>query len=257
LTIGILLWFVAVPGTATSGDDFLIPGADFSQLVFKEGAWCRYLVLDQALGQTDSTEVYVGVPASEMTPRGRAFWVELASKPIGTGNEGGEVLKLLVLESIRDFSEGDSVGKLVLRLYIKKGARPAEEEDPEQYEDFALIVPSAESSWESSPDVLVKTAAGEFRCTKKSRSVRDKQEIPTGKVKIIKKSRDDYTVWFCDEIPVFRMAKCVIERSRETDMVPRIAGIPVSGRKHSATAAELTGLGFDAKPILSHGSAGR
>jgi hypothetical protein len=246
-----------IPGAARSAENFLIPGADFSQLVLKEGAWCRYIVLDEALGQTDSTDVYVGVPAGEMTPRGGAFWVELASKPVGAGDEAATVLKLLVLEAITELSRGDSFGDYVLRLYIKKGARPVEEEDPARYEDFSLIVPTAESSWDSSPDVPVTVMGGNFTCTKKTRSVREEQEIPTGKLVLVKKLRDDYTVWFCSEIPVFRMAKCVIERSRETYTVPRITGVPISGQKNSRTTAELTGFGFDAKPVLPLGSSNR
>jgi hypothetical protein len=248
---------LAIPGTAASAENFLIPGADLSQLVLKEGAWCRYLVIDEALGQTDSTVVYVGVPASEMTQKGGAFWVELASKPKGGGEEDGEVLKLLVLEAISGLSQGDSVGAYVLRLYIKKGARPVEEEDPSRYEDFSLIVPTAESSWEISPDVPTEVLGESLTCTKKTRSVREDKEIPTGKLSLVKKARDDYSVWFCDEIPVFRMARCVIERSRHTYTVPRIAGVPVSGEKNSRTTAELVEFGFDAKPVLPHGSPSR
>lgn len=257
MTIGIFLCFSVVTGVARSAENFLIPGADLSQLTLSEGAWCRYIVLDEALGQTDSTEVYVGVPASEMTPKGAAFWVELASRSIGAGDEAGEVLKLLVLEAITELSRGDSIGDYVLRLYIKKGARPVEEEDPSRFEDFSLIVPTEESSWDSTSEVPIAVMGGDFTCTKKLRSVREDKEIPTGKLKLVKKARDDYSVWFSNDIPVFRMAKCVIERSRETYTVPRITGIPVSGRKDSRTTAELTGFGFDAKPVLNLNSSNR
>jgi hypothetical protein len=251
LLIWLLMWVLLVPVAGESAENLLVPGADFSQLVVKKGAWCRYVVVDEALGQEDSTEVYVGVSASEATPRGPGFWLELATKPLGTGGDEGQILKLLVLEGITGFSEGDSLGDYVLRLYIKKGTRPIEEVDPKKYEDFSLIVPTAESSWESAEGEAVSTATGRFTCTKKTRAVQDEKEIPTGRVKLIQKSRDDYTVWFSSDVPLFRLVKCVIERSRETDMVPRIAGIPVSGEKYSKTTAELTGFGFDAKPVLS------
>ena len=112
-------------------------------------------------------------------------------------------------------------------------------------------MPSAEELWESSHGVNVVTMGGAFKCTKKTRSAESNQEIPTGNIKLIKKSRDDFAVWFCDEVPVFHLVKCVIERSRETDTVPRITGIPVSGPKYSRTGAELTAFGNDAKPILT------
>ncbi len=257
LIIVCVLSVFAPPVLSQTSDSFLIPGADFSQLVLEAGGWCRYLVVDEALGQADSTEVYIGIPGSEITERGRAYWVELVSTPLPAVSGGGEVIKLLVLEQITEFSDGDSLGQYVLKLYIKKGAQPIEEKDPESYEDFSLIVPTAEALWESSPGTEVSTKGGAFNCTKKTRSAQSNQEIPTGKIKLIKKSRDDYTVWFCNDVPVFRLVKCVIERSRETDTVPRIAGIPVSGPKYSRTEAELTAFGDDATPILGTGDSTR
>jgi hypothetical protein len=248
---GLLVCLLVAAGGAHAAESLLVPGADLSQLVLKKGAWCRYAVVDEALGQKDSTEVYVGVPAAESTPQGPAFWLELASRPLGAGDEEGQILKLLVLEAVTRFSEGDSLGDYVVKFYIKKGTRAVEEADPKTYEDFSLIVPTSESSWETIEEVPTTTRAGEFSCVKKTRVVEENKEIPTGRVKLIKKSRDDYTVWFDNSVPLFRLVKCVIERSRETVMVPRVAGIPVSGTQYSKTTAELTGFGSDAKPVLS------
>jgi len=243
-------WITAYAGTAGAAENLLVPGAEFSQLVLEKGVWCRYVVVDEALGQVDSTELYVGLPAMETTPRGRAYWLEVLSRPVGGGEEEQQILKLLVLEGITGFAEGDSLGDYVLKLYIKKGARPAEEKDPGGYEDFSLIVPTAETSWTTVDGVPAETAVGQFTCTKKTRTVESDQEIPTGKTRLIRKSRDDYTVWFCRDVPVFRLVKCEIERARETEIVPRIPGVPVGGKKQSRTTAELTGFGRDAKPIL-------
>jgi hypothetical protein len=246
----LLVWLSAISPELVCADDFLVPGVDFSKLDLKTGAWCRYLVVDEALDQIDSTEIYVAIPESEMTPQGRAYWVELRSALVGAAPDESEVLKLLILERITEFSEGDLFGDFVLKLYIKRGAGPVENKDPNEYEQFSTIVPTADSSWVTVSDVPAGTSAGNFTCMKKTRSVQTEQEIPTGKVKLIKKARDDYSVWFCADVPVFRMAKCLIERSRETDTVPRLTGIPASGVKESRTAAELVAYGFDAKPIL-------
>ncbi len=246
-----------MPAVSRAAESLLVPGADLSQLVVKKGAWCRYTVVDEALGQKDSTEVYVGVPAAESTARGPAFWLELASRPLGDGEEEAQILKLLVLETVTGFSEGDSLGDYVVKFYIKKGKRAVEEADPKTYEDFSLIVPTPESSWVSAEEVPTTSRAGEFSCVKKTRTVESNREIPTGRVKLIQKSRDDYSVWFDDGVPLFRLVKCVIERSRETEMVPRVAGIPVSGSQYSKTTAELTGFGFSAKPVLPLDHLGR
>jgi hypothetical protein len=135
-------------------------------------------------------------------------------------------------------------------LYNKSGSHPPQEEDPRRYKRFSLVVPTTDSSWVTTPDVPTVTAGGSFTCVKKERVVIDDREILTGKIKLIKKARDDFTVWFCDDIPVFRLARCRIVRVRETDTVPKIAGIPASGKKGSKTTAELVAFGFDAKPIL-------
>ena len=250
------IWFLGLlfvrPAVAEERvDSFIIPGVDISRVTFKEGAWCRYLVVDEALGQIDSTEVYIGVPGQETGEEGVAFWVEVESRPIGAADAEAELMRLLVLESVVRIAQGDSLGKYVLKLYVRSGTRPVREEDPLQYKDFSLVIPTTDTSWDSVAAVPTGTMAGHFSCTKKTRTFRSDKEIPTGNVKLIKKARDDYAVWFCDEVPVFHMAKCEIDRVRETQTQPPIAGIPASGRQNSRTTAEITSFGFDAKPILT------
>ncbi|MEE9270632.1 MAG: hypothetical protein V3V49_10280, partial [Candidatus Krumholzibacteria bacterium] len=193
---------------------------------------------------------YIGVPASEETPAGRAYWVEIETSLRGASAEDREIMKLLVLEAITGFASGDSLGDYVLELYVKSGSRPVQAENPKRLKEVSLNSAGGDSSWVTSDTVAVATLAGEFRCVKKQRTLESRHEIPTGNIKLIKKSRDDYAVWFSRSIPVLHMAKCVIERSRETDTVPRITGIPASGRKSSRTTAEIIAYGYDAGTIL-------
>ena len=235
---------------AASVEGFLVPGVDFAKLTFREGAWCRYAVVDEALGQVDTTDIYVAIVQGLETPRGDAYWVEIESRLRGASEEDREVMKLLVLERITKFSDGDSLGDYVLELYIKNGLQSPRREDPKKYKDFSLVIPTTDSTWQATESVSVATLAGEFSCTKKHRLHEDIQEIPTGNITLIKRARDDFAVWFADEIPIFHMAKCEILRLRETDTIPRISGIPVAGGKDSRTTAELTGFGFDAKSLI-------
>jgi len=247
----LILLFAGLPaGPSWAENSFFIPGVDFSKLDLEEGAWCRYRIADEALGLIDTSEIYIGVPSSEMTADGAAFWVEIETRPVGAGTAEAQVMKLLVLERIRDFAVGDSLGDYVVRLYNKSGTHPPQEEDPKEFKRFSLVIPTTDSSWVATPDVPTVTAGGEFTCIKKERVVVDDKEVPTGNVKLIKKARDDFKVWFCDDIPVFRLARCEIVRVRETETVPKIKGIPASGRKVSKTTAELVAFGHDAKPIL-------
>lgn len=240
-------------GLAKDDDGFLIPGVDFSKLDLKTGGWCRYRVADEALGLVDSSEIYIGVPGTEMTDQGLAFWVEIETRPSGAGPEDAQILKLLVLESITSFDVGDSLGEYVVRLYTKNGSQPVEQEEPKRFKRFSQVIPTTDSSWVVTPDVQTVTPRGNFMCVKKERVVVDDKEVPTGNITLIKKARDDFQVWFCDDVPVFRLAKCEIVRDRETETVPKIKGIPASGKKTSKTTAELVDFGWDAKAILSVG----
>ncbi|MDH3217407.1 MAG: hypothetical protein OEN01_14170 [Candidatus Krumholzibacteria bacterium] len=251
LLITIPLCFHNAGFAATSAESFLIPGVDFSKLDLQEGAWCRYVVVDEALGQIDSSEIYIGVPSREMTSRGEAFWVEIETRPVGGSFGEADVLKLLVLEKIRAFDSGDSLGDYVVKLYNRTGDRPPREEDPKRFKRFSQVIPTTDSSWVSTPDVLEGATGSELSCVKKKRTVRDDREVVTGKVRLIKKARDDFAVWFCDDIPVFHLAKCEIVRVRETETLPKITGVPNLGKKVATTTAALVAFGFDATPILS------
>jgi len=246
--------FVTAAGVVSAGgarsDSFIVPGVDFSRVSLSVGDWCRYVVVDEALDQTDTTDVYIGVPGRESSPKGPAYWVEIETRLRGAGEDGHEIMRMLVLEDIKRFADGDSLGRYVLRLYIKNGANPPQEEDPTTYEDFSLLTPTADEAWQIAQDVPTTTAAGEFTCTKKDRVARDDREYQTGDIKLVKKARDDYSVWFCEDVPVFHLVRCEIDRIRSTETIPPIAGMPVSGDKKSRTSAELVEFGGGAKPLL-------
>jgi hypothetical protein len=251
LVVVSLLGHSAIAATATRNQsDFLIPGADFSKLTFDVGAWCRYYVADEALGVVDSTEVYLGITGRENTPDGPACWVEMETGPRGGGLADARVLKMLVLERIRSFSEGDSLGEFVLKLYSRNGLDPPVEEDPHTFQDFSLVVPTMDSTWVMTPDVSVETIAGQFSGTMKHRLVNNDSEVQTGSVRLIRQSRDDFTAWFSNQVPIFHLARCEINRIRRTETRPKMTGIPPSTRKDSKTTAELVAYGFDAQPLL-------
>lgn len=241
----------SVAGSSARQADFLIPGADFSKLTFEVGAWCRYYVADEALGVVDSTEIYLGITAQVRTPEGPAFWVEMETRPRGGEAEDARVLKLLVLERIQSFSTGDSLGEFVLELYNKQGIAPPEKEDPRTFEDFSLVAPTVDSTWVSTAGVPASTIAGEFSSTMKHRLVNNDSEVKTSNVRLIRESRDDFTVWFSDDVPVFHLARCEIVRVRRTETRPKVSGIPPSTRKDSKTTAELVAFGFDARPLFA------
>lgn len=234
-------------------ESFIVPGIDFARVSLEPGAWCRYVVVDEALGQVDTTDVYIGVPEREDSPYGPAYWVEIASHLRGSGPDGREVMRMLVTDDITGFADGDSLGRFVLKLYIKSGGNPPQEEDPKTYEDFSLVSPTPDSAWTTVDGVEAKTAAGGFICTRKDRTAHDDREFKTGSITLVKKARDDYSVWFCDDVPVFHLVRCEIDRVRSTETIPHIGGMPAAGDKTSRTAAELVEFGFDAEPLLSIG----
>ena len=243
----------AVSAQQRSADSFIVPGIDFTKTTLDAGAWCRYVVIDEALGEVDTTDVYIGIPEQENSPYGPAYWVEIESHLRGSGPDGREVMRMLVTEEITGLAEGDSLGSFVLKLYIKSGSNPPQEENPKTYRDFSLVTPTSDSSWTIIEGVSQATAAGDFECTLKERSTTNDREFKTGNITLIKKASDDYSVWFCDDVPVFRLVRCEIDRVRRTETKPHIGGMPTPGDQTSRTTAELVEYGFDAAPLLSIG----
>jgi hypothetical protein len=59
--------------------------------------------------------------------------------------------------------------------------------------------------------------------------------------------------WFRARVALLVLAKCVVRKSRETKTVPRIASIPVSGKRRSRTTAGFRGLGINTEPVIVAG----
>jgi hypothetical protein len=242
---------IAPPSIAHAiNDNFFLPGVDVSRIDLIPGAWCRYLVVDKALGINDSTEVYFAVASRAGGSEGDAYWVEIQNMPRGAGSEGAEIYKLLIKGSITQASPQDTLLRYVSRFYIKKGNEPPAAEDPSHLREFSLGPPAPESQWMIESGVTVTTPAGDFLCEKKQLAVAAEKEIPTGRIKLIEKRNDLWTVCFADEVPVFHLVHCRIERCKETKAVPEVPGIPSSGRRESETIVELLGFGFDAEPLV-------
>jgi hypothetical protein len=80
--------------------------------------------------------------------------------------------------------------------------------------------------------------------------VKDDREIDMGRVTLVKDDTDVFDVWLCEEVPVFRVAKCVIERVRDSKTVPQVPGIPNKQREESRTTIQLVDFGTDARAKL-------
>ncbi|MFH1755972.1 MAG: hypothetical protein ABIA59_09740, partial [Candidatus Latescibacterota bacterium] len=193
-----LVWvsFLGPPPAHAFEEQFIVPGVDFSQLDLTTGAWCRYLVVDKALGIDDSTELYIAIPSSVETQDGEAYWVEIQSKPYGADVADEVIYKLLILDAITQASEKDTLVHYVVELYIKKGHGPVSVEDPTRLREFPLGPPSSSSLWIIEPGVTVTTPAGDFSCEKKKRSVVTEKEIPTGRIKLVEMRNDPWVVCF-------------------------------------------------------------
>jgi hypothetical protein len=238
--------FPAAP--ADSGEDsFLIPGVALSDAEFRVGAWCRYLVIDEIMGGRDSTTVYIAVTGVTRTATGEAYWVELESGAAGAAARDRESASALISSDINDFSPGDSLCQYIIELYIKRGTGAVEPADPAELERLTLSNPTSDSEWALSADETVETPQGRFECSRKHLAVEDKREIPMGRVTLVKNDADVYDVWFCDDVPIFRVVKCVIDRVRESRTLPAVPGIPDKGREESRTTVELLAYGSDAQ----------
>jgi hypothetical protein len=236
----------AVPGPAAGGDGFLIPGVALSDAVFEVGAWCRYLVVDEVMGAKDSTTVYFAVTGTVEQDGTPSWWLELDSGPAGAPPSQREVACALISSQVKNLAPGDSLFQYVSELYIKKGTGPVERADPAGLEQLTLSNPTSDSDWVVDPGQAVDTPQGRFTCDHKHLVVTDDREINMGRVKLVKNDTDVFDIWLSDDIPIFRVVKCVIERVRDSKTVPQVPGIPNKEREESRTSVELIAFGENA-----------
>jgi hypothetical protein len=245
-----LMFALALPAAAEDEAEFIFPGIEFSRLDARVGAWCRYRVVDTALDIDDTTIVYIAVSGRRSGPGIGAFWLEIENSPLRALESDRLIYKLLISDAVKTAAAQDSLVHFILGLYIKKGTEPTRSEDPSSLRNFPLGPPTTDSLWTVTPEVKIAIPAGEFSCLKKERSIHDEKIIPAGRIRLHEKRDDAWTVWLCDEVPIFHLAGGLIERSKETETIPPIKEIPAAGRKQSRTEAELIGFGFQAEPIL-------
>ena len=247
----VLLVVLTVTAPPCPADEsFLLPGVALSEIKLETGAWCRYLVVDEAMGHLDSTTVYVAIPGETGTGRGGAFWFELESGPSGAGPGGREIAKALVSSQITDLALGDSLCRYVEKIYIKKGTGSVETADPAILERFSLKHPTSDSTWTISSNFPVSTPIGEYLCERKLLHVEDNREILMGRIKLVKRDKDIYDLWLSDEVPVFGLVGCVIDRTRDSRTIPKVPGIPDAGPKQSRTTVRLLDCGTGAASLI-------
>ena len=242
----------AASGSATAEplESYLLPGIDIRSADLTPGKWCRYLVVDSAEGMVDSSTVYVAVLGTEEVDGKEAFWLELESNPMRGDSGGRNVTRVLISSDIKQLALGDSLYPYVRRLYIKRGTEPAEPADPRDLQRLTLTRPTSDQDWIRHPNVPVVTPLGPLVCERRELIVNERREVPAGRVTVIQKKEDRFVIWSSEEVPVFGLARCEIERMRESRTVPEMPGIPQAGPRRSRVTTMILGYGSDATPII-------
>ncbi len=250
LVLTALLLLLAAPGSPRADDTgtLLLPGIDIRDVDFTVGHWCEYLVVDEAMGEADSSRVYLAVVGRDGARD--AWWLEIESGPVGEPQEERDVVRFLVDGSVRGMAPGDSLYQYVSRLYIKRGRGPVEQGDPHDLARLTIVNPTSESDWIVTSDVVVSTPAGEITGEMRQFENETSREIPAGNVKLLQRKVDRVKVWRSPRVPVFHLVRCEIERVREARTVPAVKGIPQAGPRESRTISGLVAYGDHAKPLL-------
>jgi hypothetical protein len=248
-----LLAMAAGPGAARAADagSVLLPGIDIRSVNFEVGGWCRYIVIDEAMGVLDSSEVYIAVVGREKTPRGPAYWLEIESGPVKSDRAERDVARALVDERVQTMADGDSLYRYVSRYYLKKGRGPVEPGDVHDLKKLTIVSPTSDRDWVVTPQTTVSTPAGTFACETRRFEKTESNETVSGRVKIVLRRTDRVEVSTSPKVPVFHLAKCVVERERESKTIPAVRGIPESGPRRSRTTSVLVANGKGAKPLIS------
>jgi hypothetical protein len=238
------------PARAAEAESFLLPGIDMRSIDFTVGAWCRYRVVDEAMGESDTTLVYLAVVGSEKTVSGTAYWLELESRVPGRSTSERDAARALVDERIHSMAAGDSLHTYISRFYTMKGNDAPQKGDPADLRKLTLVSPSSASDWKTSSGVAVETPAGKFSCEHRVFDRSEARDIPSGRVVIKQKRTDHVEIFTAPSVPLFHLVKSEIDRTRESRTVPAVKGIPETGPRSSHTTSTLIAHGRDAKPII-------
>lgn len=238
------------PAVAADAGSVLLPGIDIRNIDFDVGAWCRYVVVDEAMGVTDSSVVYIAVVGRESTSHGVAYWLEIENGPVSSPPSERDVARALVDEDVRRMAEGDSLYRYVREYYVKKGEGPVEPGDVHDLRRLTVVHPASDRDWVVSPRAPVATPAGELPCESRRFEKTTTSEVPSGRVTISQRRTDRVEVWTSAAVPVFHLARCVVERERESKTTPAVRGIPESGPRRSRTTSVVVAFGKGAKPLL-------
>ena len=249
LTVAALL-SAGRPVLAAEAESLLLPGIDMRSIEFTVGAWCRYRVIDQAMGLTDTSTVYLAVVGREKTATGNAYWLEVENVPPGPAGVEHDVARALVDERIQRMAPGDSLHHYISRFYTRKGNGPVQEGDSRQLRRLSVASPKSPSDWKSEPNKSVTTPAGTFVCERRMFDASESRDIPSGRIILKQKRSDHVEVFTSPSVPVFHLVKSEIERTRESRTVPPVRGIPETGPKKSRTTSLLIAHGTGAKPLI-------
>jgi len=243
-----LILILALPVAAS--EVVLLPGVDIREATFVVGSWCRYLVIDEAEGVVDSSELYIAVVGEVSNGDKLSYWVEIESGVSGAVENDRELVKALISNDIKQFQEGDSLYQYIEMMYLRKGVGPVTLGDRRKFQQLSLTAPTSDAGW-SHERASVETPVGPIECNHKALTVEDSREMPSDRMTIVKTSSDVFDVWSAQQVPVFHLVRCVIERSRETRTRPRIPGIPELGPRLSRTTSMLMSYGSDARPLIA------
>lgn len=237
----------AAPAPAVETESLLLPGIDMRTIEFTVGAWCRYRVIDEAMGESDTTTVYLAIVGEEKSEAGDAYWLEVES--IGARGER-DVARALVDERIHHMAATDSLYHYISRYYTMRGDDPPQPGDPKQLRRLTVVSPASESEWKTQADRSVETPAGTFVCDYRKFESSESRDVPSGRVTLKQSRSDRVEVSTSARVPVFHLVKSEIERTRETRTVPAVRGIPDRGPRTSRTTSVLIAKGSGAQPLI-------
>ncbi len=246
---GSILSLAGTASAETGRERFLIPGTAFSHLTVEAGSWCRYLVVDEALGQKDSSILYIAVPHDAPKAAKGYFWLEISGVSSAVGNERLSA-GLLVSKKIRSPAASDSLKKYILDVLIKRGDDSVEQGDEEALAELEELLSTERAHWEDGSSEVITTNSGKYEASLEFRRISYTKKFPAGKSFFIKKVNDKHSAWFSDKVPLFHMVKYKVMRERNTILDPPIKGVPVAGDRFSSTTLELIAFGSGALTLF-------
>jgi len=213
-TLFMLLFISIQSGEVYGRVDFILPGLFLDSLSVRESCSVRYLVVNEAFGEKDSTELMIDYdPHSGDLPE-----IRILSMPLAGGQEDTFLVRISFKRLPENIHSPDEFRDCIEEILFKSGDQPLRHPTEEELKKVGFNELFSKPGFNEGPvsmkGELVKTSLGDFKCKVREFKRVTKKKVRLGGIDALKMDEIHVTLWKSVEIPIFNLVKSRIERRR-------------------------------------------